>query len=212
MKGFDAYKKYVAIKLHFQTNYDYFKFSGKVKASQDSFNNRRDKYIFERLAKVYDVDDYEVLLVANLIENADVWIGDIASETGRQKYLALKKKIQSLQYSFKQDMLRIKDDLDARVVNTFDDLFRTVLEDSCWPHIISLMTQNDISLESFIIMNKILNFLPKTSKYITDDLVWPEISKLVSKYSPFVKVDLKPFRTIMKDVFLEHTQKNVASR
>jgi hypothetical protein len=209
MNAFDAYKKYVAIKLHFQTDYDYFKFSGKVKASKESFDNRRDRRIFERLAKLYDSDQYELLLVANLIENADVWIGDIATEAGRQKYLNMKKKLQSLQYTFKQDMSRIKDDIDGGVVPDFDSIFKLVLEDACWPHVVSLMVQHDISLESFIVMNKILNFMPRTSKHITDDLVWPEIAKLISNYSPFVRVDLKPFRAIMKSTFLDSEQKNL---
>lgn len=209
MNGFDAYKKYVAIKLHFQTDYDYFKFSGKVKASRESFETRRDRRIFERLAKIYDADQYELLLVANLIDDADVWIGDIAAEPGRQKYLIMKKKLQSLRYVFQLDMSRIRDDIDDGVVPTFDSIFKVVLEDACWPHIVSLMVQQDISLESFIIMNKILNFMPRTSKYITDDLVWPEIAKLISKYSPFVKVDLKPFRAIMKNTFLDSEQKNL---
>lgn len=212
MSPFDAYKKYVALKLHFQTDYDYFKFAGKVKASKESFSNRRDRRMFERLAKVYDADQYELLLIANLSENPEVWIGDIASEPGRQKYLNFKKKLQSLQYTFKQDMERIKTDLDSGVVSTFDDLFKYVNEDACWPHIVALMIQHDISLESFIIMNKILNFMPRTSKYITDDLVWPEIAKLISKYSPFVRVDLKPFRAIMKNTFLNIKQKNLDVR
>ena len=209
MKGFDAYKKYVALKLHFQSSYDYFKFAGKSRTSKESYSNRRDKHIFEKLSKIYGDDDYELLLLSNLIENPEVWIGDIASEGGRQKYLTLKKKFQSLQYTFKQDMLRIKDDVDSGTVRSFDDIFKYVSDDACWPHIVSLMVQNDISMESFIIMNKILNFLPRTSKYISDDLVWPEISKLISKYSPFIRVDLKPFRTIMKDTFLKDNQKNV---
>lgn len=209
MNGFDAYKKYVALKLHFQTSYDYFKFAGKAKTSKDSYNNRRDKHIFERLAKVYSNDDYELLLLANLSDNPEVWIGDIASESGRQRYLNLKKRFQSLQYIFKQDMNRLRDEIDSGVVASFDDLFNSIPDDSGWPHIISLTIQNDISMESFIIMNKILNFLPKTSKHITDDLVWPEIQNLVFKYSPFIRVDLKVFRKIMKETFLSHSEKNV---
>ena len=202
MKGFDAYKKYVAIKLHFQSNYDYFKFAGKAKASHHSYETRRDKHIFDRLAKIYDSDQYELLLVANFLDNKSVWIGDVATDTGRQRYLALKKKLQSLQHHFKQDMLRIKEDIDNRVVLSFDQVFCVVSEESCWPHLIELMMQQDISMETFIIMNKILNFLPKMEKLISDDLVWPEVHTLIVKYSPFVKVDLKPFRAIMRSTFV----------
>lgn len=207
MKGYDAYRKYVAIKLHFQTNYDYFKFAGKAKASRESFESRRDKHIFDRLAKVYDDEQYELLLVANFLDNSDVWIGTIASEQGRQKYLALKKRLQSLQYQFKQDVEKIKSSIDAGIIKTFDDVFLPQSEDSTWPYIVDLMTQQDITLETFIIMNKVLNFLPRMSKTITDDLVWPELCKVITKYSPFVRVDVKPFRSIMKNAFVAPQQK-----
>ena len=213
MKGIDAYKKYVAIKLHFQTNYDYFKFSGKAKASRHSYETRRDKHIFDKLAKIYDSEQYELLLVANFLDNKNVWIGDIATDVGRQRYLALKKKLQSLQHHFKEDMLRIKEEIDTGVVKSFDEIFSVVSDESCWPHLIEMMMQQDISIETFIIMNKILNFLPKMGKLISDDLVWPEVATLISKYSPFVRVDLKPFRAIMKSTFLSSTsQKTLDAR
>lgn len=210
MKGYDAYRKYVAIKLHFQTNYDYFKFAGKAKVSRESYETRRDKHIFERLAKVYDEDNYELLLLANFLDSSDTWIGTIASEQGRAKYISLKKRLQSLQYEFKQNMERIKSDLDYAIIPSFDSLFSKPLNDDSWPHIVSLLTHQDITLESFIIMNKVLNFLPRISKHVEDDLVWPEIYKLVTKYSPFVRVDLKPFKDIMKKTFLSDDKKNLA--
>ena len=67
MKAFDAYNMYVAIKLHFQTNYDYFKFAGKVKTSKHSFDVRRDRIMFERVAKVYNEEQFRLLLVANFL-------------------------------------------------------------------------------------------------------------------------------------------------
>lgn len=212
MKAFDAYKMYVAIKLHFQTDYDYFKFSGKARASRDSFEHRKDRHMFEKLVKIYDAQQYEILLVANFIHKPDVWIGDIASEQGRQRYLSLKKKMQSLQHIFREDIARIKQEIEAKVVDSFDDLFRMSSEDS-WPHLVSLMTQHDISIETFIIMNKILNFLPKMSKMVTDDIVWPEICKLIVKYSPFVRAELKPFREILRKEFVaESAGKSLARR
>jgi hypothetical protein len=212
MKGYDAYRKYVAIKLHFQTDYDYFKFAGKAKASRESYESRRDKHIFDKMAKVYDEQQYELLLVANFLDGTDAWIGNIASDQGRQKYLSLKKRLQSLQYEFRQNMEHIQSSIDSGFVGSFDVLFKRDGDDTSWPPIIDMLTQQDITLESFIIMNKILNFLPKISSSIEEDLVWPEIHKLITKYSPFVRVDLKPFRAIMKSVFIPVEQKTLASR
>jgi hypothetical protein len=62
MDAFAAYKKYVALKLHFQQdNYDYFKFSGKAKVSREKFETRRDKYYFQRIAKLYDEKQFEMI-------------------------------------------------------------------------------------------------------------------------------------------------------
>ena len=41
--GFDVYKTYLAIKLHFQSDsYDYYKYGGKVNAKLDTFTKRKD--------------------------------------------------------------------------------------------------------------------------------------------------------------------------
>lgn len=212
MKGYDAYRKYVAIKLHFQTDYDYFKFAGKAKASRESYESRRDRHIFDKLAKIYDEQQYELLLVANFLDGSDAWIGNIASDQGRQKYLSLKKRLQSLQYEFRQNMELIQSAIDSGFVQSFDELFKNDGDEVSWPYIIGMLTQQDITLESFIIMNKILNFLPKLASSIEEDLVWPEIYRLITKYSPFVRVDLKPFRAIMKSVFIPVEQKSLARR
>jgi hypothetical protein len=52
--GFTAYSEYLAIKRHFTTKYDYFKYNGKVNVSKESFESRRDAYQFQRLSKKKD--------------------------------------------------------------------------------------------------------------------------------------------------------------
>ena len=52
MSPFEAYKLYTAIKNHFTTeSYDYFKYNGKVRASEHTFETRKDKYMFYKLSK-----------------------------------------------------------------------------------------------------------------------------------------------------------------
>ena len=47
MDGFDVYKIYLAIKLHFTSeSYDYFKHNGKTTARLATFTKRRDRYFF----------------------------------------------------------------------------------------------------------------------------------------------------------------------
>lgn len=203
MDAFSAYTKYVALKLHFQQNsYDYFKFSGKAKVSREKFETRRDKYYFQRISKLYDEKQFEQLLVANFIANKDAWIGDVISDEGRKLYTNWKKIYQSLEYLFTEDLKKIKDLIDSTEIESFDELF-VIIADNNWPEIVSLTIQQTIRLETFVIINKIFNFIPKIDQTIDDGLIWPELKSLCLKYSPFLDVNTKKYKSIMKTVFIE---------
>lgn len=203
MNAYEAYKRYVALKLHFQQkDYDYFKFSGSAKVSREKFETRNDKYFFQRIAKLYDAKQLEQLLVANFIVNKAAWIGEVLSDEGRQRHLEFKKTYQSLEYNFKEDMNTIKQLIDDGEVESFDWLFNVERGDD-WPGLVQLTLHKTIRLETFIIMNKILNFMPKMNDKIEDSLVWPELYQLCRKYSPFLSVDAKQYRAIMKNIFLQ---------
>jgi hypothetical protein len=203
MNAYDAYRKYVAIKLHFQQkDYDYFKFSGVAKVSREKFESRNDKYFFQRLAKVYNEKQFEQLLIANFISDRNVWIGNIVSEEGRNRLLEWKKTQQSLEYLFEQDLLTIKQYIDDGELKDFNELFTHPAEDD-WPEIVTLVFQQTIRLETFIIINKVLNFVKKIDVNIKDELVWPELRILCAKYSPFLEVDVKHYKNIMRSIFVQ---------
>ena len=44
--AFEVYICYLAMKRHFTSSYDYFKYNGKVNARVDAFENRKDKFFF----------------------------------------------------------------------------------------------------------------------------------------------------------------------
>ena len=52
MDGFEVYKTYLAIKLHFtRDNYNFDQYNGGTRATNDSFNRRNDRFFFHRIAK-----------------------------------------------------------------------------------------------------------------------------------------------------------------
>ncbi len=58
MNGFEVYKLYLAIKLHFTSDsYNYFTFNGKTRTTLQSFEKRRDKYFFKKLATKFNQDE-----------------------------------------------------------------------------------------------------------------------------------------------------------
>ena len=68
MEPFQAWKCYLALKLHFTTSsYDIVQHKGRVKASKDSFQRRNDFFLFKKLAKTYTDEEVINFLVSNFV-------------------------------------------------------------------------------------------------------------------------------------------------
>ena len=192
---FEAYKKYLALKLHFTSkSYDYFKFNGAVKADQSSFQKRRDKYWFTKISKRFNAEEFERFLLANFIADESSWIGEIADEQGQKNYLDWLKKVESLQYVFKEDITKLLENgMD------FNSLFKKPTDEN-YPPIVFAAMRGQISLETFIIVNIIFDFIPKADKMISESLIWPEFKQKCSKYQPFIakRISIDDFKKILK--------------
>ena len=100
--GINAYKTYLAIKQHFTSNYDYQKYNGKVRATEESFLKRRDRFFFKKLEKKYNKQELEMYFVSNFINSTSKWIGNLLSQDSEKVFLDYKKNQQSLTYTFKK--------------------------------------------------------------------------------------------------------------
>ena len=191
MNPFEAYMKYLAMKQHFtQKGYDYFKYNGKTNASVTSFETRKDKYYFHKLAKK---DDIENFLMTNLIDNPQVWIGQLFDEhhDGDSNYLEWKKRQESLSYLFKTELNALYEDLN----NNF------AVEDGQHPYILKQYLRKNISLDTFVIIDDILKFAKYFDKNIADTIIWPGVHMKMNKYRPFLKYDKFKMRKILKEKF-----------
>ena len=65
-EAFNAYRTYLALKQHFTSNYDYFKYNGKVNVSPNSFETRKDKFHFYKLSKK---KDYQKIILSTIVDN-----------------------------------------------------------------------------------------------------------------------------------------------
>ena len=155
----DVYRTYLSVRNHFTNdNYNFFKFGGKTKASSSAFEKRRDRYIFDKVSKDYKDDEVALLFVSNFIAKEKFWIGNALSEESRNIYTMWRKKIQSLSYIFENDVKVIIDEINDREID-FDSVFK--IQDGQHPIILRLTLADRISLESFLILNKILDFFPQ---------------------------------------------------
>ena len=59
--------------------------------------------------------------------------------------------------------------------------------------------EQSISIETVIIMNDMLKFLPMWENKIDDDLIWPEYLKKIKKYTPFVLYQQEKCKQLLKE-------------
>lgn len=187
MNAFDVFKDYVALKNHFTTkSYDYFKYNGKIKANVNTFNQRKDRIFFMKLAKHQDPKNF---LVANFVESDNAWIGDLAyNENAQKNYINWSKRQQSLSYIFTNDVEHLDDKFDSNFL----------VEDHQHPPAMKLYLRKQITIETLIILIDLVRCFSHWQKNMGEDIVWKELSHKLIKYKPFVQYD----RVKMKNILL----------
>ena len=195
MMPFDAYRCYLSLKNHFtKDHYDYHKYRGKTRATQQAFYKRKDRFWFEKFARQKKDKEVEEFFVSNFIYSTDpgtMWIGEMIKE-GEGRYQEWKKKTQSLSYVFKEDI----DTLFNGV--SFDELFDC---SSGHPPILKSYLGNKTSLETLVICDRILGYRKDFDKKLNDP-VWETVSRKIKKYSPFLNIDVPRYKKILKATVL----------
>ena len=193
MKPFDVYKTYLALKNHLtKDSYDYHKYSGKVSASAKSFDSRRDRYHFEKLAKKRDPFGF---LLANLLIDPKVWVGELTTNDNAEAvYRGWSKRNQSLSYTFKEELGKL-----SNIYPTFDEMFRA--GDGRHPPLLREYLRQQISLETLVILVHLSSCYNYWNRKMDFDPVWKETSLKIRKYQPFMKYDPSKLRKIVIDIF-----------
>ena len=192
MTPYETYVLYLAIKTHFTTvSYDFFKYNKSIKVKEETFNKRKDKIFFQKLALHPEVEDF---LVANLSLNPKIYIRSLAySEECKKTYKSWISKKLSLTYIFKNEVNTLQNNFNENIIskdNNHPILFKQYLADV-------------ISKETLCI---ILTLNPQIISYWDDklkyDLLWQEQRLNIIKYIPFIDFDHEKFKKILLDNFI----------
>lgn len=187
MTPFEAFKLFISIKMHFtQPNYDFFKYNGKVNCNLDSFNRRRDKYHFAKLAKHKDALGY--LVAQYTTGNFTGWVGDLFTEEAERQYTQYLARKQSITYNFQSDLEKLEDG--------FVSKFK--VKDGQHPGLLVMFRRGVISIETFTILNIHLDFFQLWDKRINDTVIWPSIRERCLKYRPFISYDTAKIKSILR--------------
>jgi len=195
MNGYDLYGLYQAIKLHFTSEkYNFFQYDGKTRISIDAFQKRRDKFLFHRLARKYRDEEMVPFLVANFVHSDDNWTKSLLEEEAEETYREWKRVTDSMTKVYVEDLQKIA------TKETFNDLFK--VEDGQFPKLLVAFLQKDVTIETLVILNNIFNFISIWDKKISDDIIYPKVSRKVRKYGAFLAVNVDKYKQLTKETLL----------
>ena len=194
MNGFEVYKIYLAIKLHFTSkkqSYDFHKHLGRTTARLETFTKRRDRYFFHKLSKSYNNSTIVDYFLSNFVSNTNLWVGDIIGKSGDDTYKQWSKKIEALHYYYEQDI-----DYILEQDYKFDDLFKSV--NGQHPPILKMFLSKRINFETVLILDDILSFTKQLNKNISEKVLWPKLYDRMIRYKSFLNYNLTKYKMTLK--------------
>lgn len=187
MTDYEAYKMYLALKAHFQTDkYDVIEMKGRIRASRKAYTSNKE-LIFKRLVKKYDDHSICNFMVSNFIAGNN-W-GGVFDEQAQVIFQEWQRRTQSLRYLFEQDLDTLKQEAEE---DGIDDWFDGQGQH---PLILKAFLRQSISPETLVILNRLVNFTNTIDLPL--DPVWPDVRRMIEKYQPFLKFD----KTLYRDIY-----------
>lgn len=195
MTPFTAYKHYLATKLHFTTDYDVFESKGRTRASLESFNKRKDRFLFHGLSTrfVHDVDLIRYYVANFAYGNPQVIYNPELSKENYKEWLRRKESITKI---FSDDLLKISSRCQAWVPiyaseKTIEDVRKEIISSI----ILEQILNNKISIESAVILNNLTKWIENTKTSI----IYSEQQRLVTKLSRFVKYNEAKVQAVLQN-------------
>jgi hypothetical protein len=112
------------------------------------------------------------------------------NEGGEQYYRSHKKVLESIHYSFENDINKL-----SEIESSFDNLL--ISENNNHPKIIKLWMQEEILLETIVILDSLTGFVERENKKISETIIWPDIYRKITKYKPFVNFNTEKCKGIL---------------
>lgn len=189
MDTFQAYKDFNAIRLHFTSKYDYFKYHGKTRVTWNSFEKFSGKKTLHNILRKHQSDFIEYVATCFAYDKDISWVGDLNSATAEENWLTHRKNMGSLTRIYTTEISDLFRDRSAKEVLMGDDNLPLIEKNR-----ISGLT----SMETCCILDQIFDYINKNK--CTHPL-WEDTIR-IKKYTPFLEINLQKFIDITKSVML----------
>lgn len=171
---------YTGLKQHFNTSssYDWFKYRGNIRVpTPESFEaSGRTPYMYAKLSRH---EDPIGLMVANLVKNPGLWVGQMNTPEAQNCYLEWRGRQEALGHRFKQDL--------EALPRVLDDALE--VPDGGHPFLLRALSGGYFGLDSFCLLQKELNFFPYWDSEIKEPVIWPEQKARALAYMPFLEIE-----------------------
>lgn len=178
MNAYETYLQYTALRLHFTSKYDYFKYKGAVKRTVSNFEtiNPNERRLFENIAALKEPKTY---LVGNFIFGESNYIRDFNNDN----YLKYRKFLTNGDYYLKEDLGKMKKPL--------KDNFQLEDENDI-PYISQLLMSDDITLYTGGVFNALIDWTSKVKNPLIKDQ-----TGYINKTYKFFRIDLNKSKKII---------------
>lgn len=184
--GKSVFNLYLQLKNHFNGRGDVIKKKWRLKVSDSSYNSRKDKMFFERLAQKYTLKELSLILIGNLLENQDAWIGSISDSDPLEFYKIYLARLKTVKNRYHDDTKNIYYSYKKLEVEKFSDFFK--YDDSKnSSYIFKLLQANVVSFETFIMLDSFMGLIDAHDT--KDNVVWSKYSARLKAYKKLFVVD-----------------------
>ena len=207
-RTFKAWKTYQAMYLHFTGSYDYFKYYGNaswgtiasMEKSFAKFENQTgfswQRGFFTSLGKKYVIELDLIYYYLSQITRGKMYPTEFLDDY----YDEYRIKMESFSLHLQRNMKVV-----VEYMKEYDLKFNELFE--CkginHPPILKHLLGEDISLETFTVLDIILGFTKILDKKLIDP-IWRDQKTLCYKYKPFLEVNVDEKRTLIRGVLNEN--------
>ncbi len=158
MSGFEAYKIYSALKLHYtQENFDAYKYNFKTRIKPESFERLRFRYTFEKIASRCKTRENLIdFYTSNFITGCN-WVMDMNEKNLND----MKSRRESFSYNFKTDINKLSSS------HGFDELCSCAGGENV---LINELCKENIKIETVAMIDLLVNFIKPLLSKLNDPL------------------------------------------
>lgn len=191
--GYEVFKANLAIVQHFKKANFSFTDGGRIKFSEEKYNERPDRVFYDKLADEYPKGDLLRFLAVN-IYNGCTHISQYCGTAFKEweYYMG------GLDYHFEKDLKKMVDIAHSNGV-TFKDLFKSA--NGGMPVALQMSNGNHIKTETICLIDLVCdgNIIKQMDNQVTDMFIYPPIRMRIVKYAPWIPYEKQDILNILKN-------------